>query len=115
MPPVQPRRRLVLAPSLQRRVSRFTLLIIAPAVLLTGLGGYLATCVPVNRAVDAVLDTVSENALRSLGPDPGPAALEGFVDDSAELDDDIEIAVVEADGEVLRPDVGSRSICRLIT
>ena len=102
MPAVQPRRGLVLAPSLQRRVGRFTLLIVALAVLLTGLGGYVATRISVNSAVDTILDAVSENALRTLGPDPDRAVLQRFVDDSAELDDDIEIAVVEADGQVLR-------------
>jgi two-component system sensor histidine kinase MprB len=68
----------------------------------TGLGGYVATRISVNSAVDTILDTASENALRTLGPDPDRAALQRFVDDSAELDDDIEIAVVEADGQVLR-------------
>ncbi len=96
------RRRLAPGPSLQRRVSRFTLLSVAGAVLVTSLGGYQATRISVNDAVDAVLDTVTASALRDLGPAPDAAAVQRFLVSSDDLDDDVVTAVLRADGQVER-------------
>ncbi|MGI3781952.1 MAG: sensor histidine kinase [Janthinobacterium lividum] len=95
------RRRLTLGPSLQRRVSRFTLLIAALAVLVTGLGGYVATRASTFGAVDGLLLPASEQAERELGPAPDRARLEGFVRTNAELGV-VVTAIVSADGTVLR-------------
>lgn len=95
------RRRFTLGPSLQRRVGRFTLLIVAVAVLVTGLGGYLATRVSVNDAVDSVLDSVSQAALATLGPAPDATGLQRYIASAAGFDDDIQLAAVLADGRVI--------------
>jgi two-component system, OmpR family, sensor histidine kinase MprB len=110
------RPRLILGPSLQRRVGRFTLLIVALAVLVTGLGGYQATRISVNDAVDTALDTVIRSALRELGPAPDDAVVRRFLADSDDLDDDIVTAVLRADGQVERApgapavEVGARDL-----
>ncbi|GAB2588565.1 sensor histidine kinase [Microlunatus antarcticus] len=99
--------RLTLGPSLQRRVGRFTLLIVALAVLVTGLGGYLASRAAAFNAADDALLRASDMALADLGPAPGPADLERFVSTAPGLST-IVTAVVRADGSVLRgttPDV----------
>jgi two-component system sensor histidine kinase MprB len=95
-------RRLTPAPSLQRRVSRFTLLSVALAVLVTSLGGYEATRISVDDAVDTALDTVTATAVRQLGPSPDAAAVQRFLAGNDDLDDDIVTAVVRADGRVER-------------
>jgi two-component system sensor histidine kinase MprB len=96
------RRQLALGPSLQRRVSRFTLLIVALAVLVTSLGGYEATRASVNDGVDTVLDAVSATALRQLGAAPDAVAVRRLLTGSDDLDDDIVLAVLRADGRVER-------------
>ena len=103
-PVAGPRRRsrFLLPPSLQRRVGRFTLLIVALAVLVTGLGAYLATRVSVNDAVDTVLTAVTVESLRTLGPAPDLASAQRFLAGTTELDDDMVVAVVWGDGRVSR-------------
>ncbi|HEY0240721.1 MAG TPA: HAMP domain-containing protein, partial [Friedmanniella sp.] len=95
-------RRLTLGPSLQRRVGRFTLLIVALAVLLTAVGGYLATRIATYRTTDTALLVASETALRTLGPTPDRNALDRFVATSPGLST-ITTAVVLSDGEVVFP------------
>lgn len=94
-------RGVVLGPSLQRRVGRFTLLIVALAVLLTGVGSYLATRASVVGAVDGLLATASDQAERELGAAPDLARFQQFVAANAELGV-VVTAVVAADGSVLR-------------
>lgn len=95
------RRRFDLGPSLQRRVGRFTILAVAIAVLVTGLGAYVATSISVTRAIDAVLVPVSTKAVEALGPDPDAAAIQRYVSSSAELGY-VVTAVIAADGQVYR-------------
>ena len=95
------RRPRLAAPSLQRRVGRFTLLVVALAVLATGVGSYLATRASTFRAVDGLLLPAAERAEREIGPSPDQARLERFVATNAELGV-VVTAVVSADGTVLR-------------
>ena len=96
-----PRRRwFTLGPSLQRRVSRFTLLIAALAVLVTSLGAYQATRMSVMGAVDASLASVSRAGVTTLGPTPDPAAVQRFLATVGGLPDGTVTAVVRADGQV---------------
>lgn len=97
-----PRRRWsTLGPSLQRRVSRFTLMIAALAVLVTSLGAYEATRMSVVSTVDASLESNARAALVTLGPSPDPATVQRFLASSSELGDDAVTAVVRSDGQVL--------------
>ncbi|MGI3782305.1 MAG: sensor histidine kinase, partial [Janthinobacterium lividum] len=100
-PGTRRRWRFALGPSLQRRVGRFTLLIVALAVLSTGVGGYLATRASTFRAVDGLLRPVAARAEREIGPAPDQARLEQFVATNAELGV-VVTAVISADGAVLR-------------
>jgi two-component system, OmpR family, sensor histidine kinase MprB len=86
-------------PSLQRRVGRFALVMVALAVLVTGLGGYVATRIAANRAVDRVLVTASGAGLRTLGPAPDHAAVARYLASGAELGT-VVLAVVQGDGQV---------------
>jgi two-component system sensor histidine kinase MprB len=95
------RRRFVVGPSLQRRVSRFTLLIVALAVLVTALGGYLASRASTFRAVDGLLLPATDRAVGELGPAPDATDLERFVRTNAELGVVVTVVVL-ADGRVLR-------------
>jgi len=88
-------------PSLQRRVSRFTLVIVALAVLVTGLGGYGATRISVDDRIDGVLARSSAAALATLGPSPSWDEAQRFVAQDRDLDDDLLVAVVRADGSVV--------------
>ncbi|SDU80370.1 two-component system, OmpR family, sensor histidine kinase MprB [Microlunatus sagamiharensis] len=83
--------------SLERRVGRFTLLIVALAVLVTGLSAYAATRATTVRAIDDVLDAAAAQALRGLGPDPSPAAVRRYLSRSAGLGV-VVTTVVSADG-----------------
>jgi two-component system, OmpR family, sensor histidine kinase MprB len=87
--------------SLRHRVGRFALLIVALAVLVTGLGGYLATRLAAISAVDDVLAATSAAAVRALGPAPDAAAVDRYVLTEHELGP-VVTAVVRADGRVVR-------------
>jgi len=56
----------------------------------------------VNEAVDVVLGNVTATALRRVGPSPDVAAVQRLLTGSDDLDDDIVLAVLRADGRVER-------------
>ncbi len=88
-------------PSLQRRVSRFTLLMVSLAVLVTGLGAYGATRISVDDRIDAVLLRASTGAVGALGPSPSRAEVERYVAQDRDLEVDLLLAAVRADGSVV--------------
>ena len=89
-------------PSLQRRVSRFTLLSVTIAVLVTGLGGYVATRVSVYDRIDTVLDVATSSAVTALGPSPGWDEVQRYVASEGDLDDDLMVGALHADGRGVR-------------
>ena len=91
-----------LALSLQRRVGRSTLLLVALAVLVTGLGGYLATRINVYGSVDRVVDSVADAAVKTLGPSPDRAAVRRYASTSVEVGL-VAAVVIESDGTVFTP------------
>ena len=97
-----PRRRwFSLGLSLQHRVGRFALLIVALAVLVTGLGAYLATRVEAVHAIDDALAATTARAAAALGSSPDQAAIERYVMTDRELGT-VVTAVVRSDGQVFR-------------
>jgi len=88
-------------PSLQRRVSRFTLVIVALAVLVTGVGGYGATRISVDDRIDGILTRASAKVAATLGPSPSWPDVRRYVAQDRELDDDLLLAVVRDDGTVV--------------
>ena len=86
-------------PSLQRRVNRFILLSVTIAVLVTGLGGYLATRISVYDRIDTVLDAASVSAVAALGPSPTWDQVQRYVAGEGDLDDDLMVGALHADGQ----------------
>lgn len=88
-------------PSLERRVRRLTLLIVALSVLVTGLGGYLASRLAAVNATDSALLQASRAALDRLGPSPDPADVDRFLRTGSGVSTLVTV-VVRADGDVVR-------------
>ncbi|SER21544.1 sensor histidine kinase [Microlunatus flavus] len=89
-------------PSLQRRVGRFTLLIVTLAVLFTGLAGYLATRIAAYDRIDGVLARATTAAVAAIGPSPTWEQVDRFVSADRDLDDDLMVGALRADGEAVR-------------